>query len=78
MNTPNDSGPETCVVCGKAVAGTSGVTHIYQAGRPFALCCPVCVDMFQRAPARFASGERPQSVVEDLLADLKWKNSSRW
>lgn len=73
MNTPDNPDPDTCVVRGKAVAGTSGVTHIYHAGRPFALCCPTCVDMFPRAPARFASGERPQSVVEDLLAELKWK-----
>jgi hypothetical protein len=35
------------------------------------------MDLFQRAPARFASGERPQTVVEELLSEMKWKDSSR-
>ena len=69
---------ETCAVCGKDVGNTSGVAHIYREGRSFALCCPLCIDLFQRAPKRFASGERPQTIVEELLADMKWKDAGRW
>jgi len=36
---------------------------------------PDVIDVFQRAPDRFASGERPRSVVEDLIDELKWRNS---
>ena len=73
MNDTN----ETCAVCGKDLAGVSGVARLYHDRKPFPLCCPVCMDLFQRAPARFARGERPQTVVEELLAEVKWKNSDR-
>lgn len=74
MNDTN----ETCAVCGKNLASTSGVAHLYHDGKPFPLCCPLCMDLFQRAPARFASGERAQTVVEELLSEIKWKESGRW
>lgn len=67
---------ETCAVCGKELINTSGVAHLYHEGKPFSLCCPMCMDLFQRAPARFASGERPQVVLEELLSEMKWKNIS--
>lgn len=69
---------ETCTVCGKDLINVSGVAHLYHDGKRFPLCCPLCVDLFQRAPARFARGERPQTVVEELLAEMKWKDSGRW
>ena len=69
---------ETCVVCGKSTDGNTVTAHLYHDGRRFALCCPMCVEMFQRAPARFASGERRQSLVEELLAEMKLKNPSQW
>ncbi|MBX3750162.1 MAG: hypothetical protein KF897_08745 [Opitutaceae bacterium] len=75
---PDDAKDETCIVCGKATDGVAGFAHLYHDGRRFALCCPLCVQFFQRAPARFAAGERPQSIVEDLLADVKWKETGRW
>ena len=68
---------ETCVVCGKSTDGNTGTAHLFHDGRSFALCCPVCVEMFQRAPARFASGEKRESLVEELLAEMKWKNPSQ-
>ncbi len=68
-----ESPDTTCAVCDKDLTNATGVAHIYHEGRRFALCCPVCVQLFQRAPARFASGERPQTIVEELVSDLKWK-----
>jgi len=73
MNDTN----ETCAVCGKDLTNVSGVSHLYRDGKPFPLCCPLCIDLFQRAPARFASGERPQTLVEELLAKMKWDDSGR-
>lgn len=66
----------TCDVCGKDVSTAPGVTHVYHDGRQFSLCCALCLDMFQRAPDRFARGERPQTVLEDLMRDLQWHDSS--
>jgi hypothetical protein len=69
-----DESPDTCcAVCSKDVSHVPGVVHLYHEGRRFTLCCPMCIEMFQRAPARFASGERPQSVVEDLIEEIKWR-----
>ncbi|HRE05695.1 MAG TPA: hypothetical protein PKX00_08805 [Opitutaceae bacterium] len=75
---PEDANAETCIVCGKDVTAATNAAHLYHKGRRFALCCPMCVQFFQRAPDRFAAGERPQSIVEDLLADIKWKETGRW
>lgn len=73
----NESTDTTCAVCEKDLTTATGVAHIYQEGRRFALCCPLCVQLFQRAPARFAGGDRPQTIVEELVAELKWKDSGR-
>lgn len=69
---------EICVVCAKATAGNSATAYLYHDGRRFALCCPMCAEMFQRAPARFASGERRETLVEQLLAEMKWKTPGQW
>jgi hypothetical protein len=69
---------EICAVCGKDLANTGGVAHLYRDGKPFPLCCPMCIDLFQRAPKRFASGERPKTIVDELLAEMQWKQGDRW
>ena len=65
---------EICVVCGKSIDGTTGTAHFYHDGRRFTLCCPMCMEMFQRVPARFASGEHRQTLVDELLDKMKWDN----
>lgn len=72
MNADGTS-EEVCSVCGKPAAGQP-FTHLYHAGKRFNLCCPMCVQMFQRAPDRFARGERPQTILQDLLNELKWRD----
>lgn len=64
---------EHCVVCDKTIDGNSGTSHVYHQGRPFALCCPMCLQMFERARDRFARGERPQSLLDELMAKITWK-----
>lgn len=66
---------EVCVVCGKSTEGERGLSHLQHAGRRCALCCPMCLQLFQRAPDRFARGESIKSLVEELLDELKWKDS---
>jgi hypothetical protein len=65
---------ETCTVCGNEAAGGRRFSRLYHDGVAIPLCCPMCIDLFQRAPARFARGERPRSVLEELVATLKWRN----
>lgn len=62
------------VVCGKSTAAVTGGAHIEHAGRSFALCCPMCLQLWKRALYRFVAGARPQSVIDELLNDTKWKN----
>jgi hypothetical protein len=62
-----------CAVCGKVIDRNGGLARIYHQGRSFTLCCPLCLQMFQRARDRFIRGERPQSVVEDLLDQIRWR-----
>lgn len=78
MNSDESSGAETCLVCGKAAESGAAFAHLYHDGHRFPLCCPMCVQMFQRAPERFARGERPQAIVEELLAEMKWKTPDHW
>ena len=68
---------ETCVVCGKSTAGNPGTAHLYHDGHRFALCCPMCMEMFQRAAARFAHGDHPQSLLQQMLDEIQWKDSGR-
>ncbi len=75
---PDESSDGNCLVCGKDLNGASGVAHLYHEGRRFSLCCPMCVQMFQRAPGRFARGENPMTLMEELLAEIKWKETGRW
>lgn len=61
---------ETCIVCGKSTEGTAGFAHLYHDGRRCALCCPMCLQLFERAPDRFARGDRPQSLIEELMQQM--------
>jgi len=65
---------EACTVCGNTAAGGRRFSRLYHSGKAFPLCCPMCIDIFQRAPERIASGDRPRSVLEDLVEKLKWRN----
>lgn len=62
-----------CTVCGKVTGPNGSLARVYHQGRSFTLCCPLCLQLFQRARDRFARGERPQSVVEELLEQIRWK-----
>jgi YHS domain-containing protein len=75
MTNEKSEGSNACVVCGKAVSEDEAVMHRYHEGRRFALCCPTCAEMFNRAPDRFARGERPLTIVQELLDQMRWKDS---
>lgn len=69
------TGNENCAVCGKSTDGTTGAAHLYHQGRRFPVCCPICLQMFERAPDRFARGDRPQSLLDELMEQMTWKDS---
>jgi len=68
------TGPEICIVCGKSTEGDRGFAHRYHVGRRFALCCPLCLQMFEQASDRFAGGDKPQTLLQQLIDEIKWKD----
>lgn len=43
-----DYNEETCVVCGKAVGGGRGYCRLNHEGHMVELCCPLCLETFQK------------------------------
>ncbi|MBI3885382.1 MAG: hypothetical protein HY302_06600 [Opitutae bacterium] len=76
MSDDPDRG-ETCIVCGRSTEGDRGFAHRYLDGRPFAVCGPLCLQLFERASDRFARGDRPQTMLQQLLDEITWRDS-RW
>lgn len=52
MNDPFsfDTSDDTCVVCGQPVSGGRCYSRILYRERKMALCCPLCLETFQKNP----------------------------
>lgn len=44
-----------CIVCGKSVDEGGGLAHIKAGGRMIALCCPLCIETFNKHPTQYLS-----------------------
>jgi len=42
---------ERCAVCEKSVAGGKGYAHIKHGDQMVTLCCPLCLETFEKKPA---------------------------
>jgi ribosomal protein L24E len=42
-----------CIVCGKTVDQGGGMCHIKAGARMIALCCPLCIETFNKDPRRY-------------------------
>lgn len=52
-----------CLVCGKSVEHGGGMCHFKVEDQMVALCCPLCIETFQKNPKRYLSlrkMQRPQ------------------
>ncbi|MBI2518606.1 MAG: hypothetical protein HYV95_17160 [Opitutae bacterium] len=67
---------ETCIVCDKVTTEDHAAAHRYFDGRRFTLCCPICLRIFEQAPDRFARGDRPQTLIQQLIDEIKWRDPS--
>lgn len=47
----------------------------YHEGRRFTVCCPLCLRLFEQARDRFARGDRPLTLLQQLLDEIKWRDS---
>lgn len=57
VSEPLDSQPSAdfCVVCGKPARGVSGYCRLLHEDRMFALCCPLCLETFQKRPEYYVA-----------------------
>ena len=44
-----------CIVCGKSVDEGGGLAHIKAGARMIALCCPLCIETFNKEPKHYLS-----------------------
>lgn len=56
-----------CVVCGKNVQGDSGFARINHKGTMVNLCCPLCLETFQKDPFPYMA----RLTKVELFRDLK-------
>ena len=42
-----------CAVCGKNVQGGGGFARVNRGGRMVELCCPLCLETFEKEPAPY-------------------------
>jgi YHS domain-containing protein len=65
-----ECGAESYAVCGKSLAGSSAHTRLKYGERMVALCCPLCLETFQKSPEDWTRrGETRHEVraIFDLL-----------
>lgn len=49
------NGVEACAVCGKNVEHGGGFARVKREERMVSLCCPLCLETFQRDPAPYVA-----------------------
>lgn len=54
-----------CAVCGKSVGHGEGFSHLNIEGQMIALCCPLCFETFQKAPAEYLGRRAVRKISDD-------------
>jgi hypothetical protein len=49
----SENNAETCVVCGKGVQGGAGFSRVNHGGNMVNLCCPLCLETFEKDPTPY-------------------------
>ena len=57
-------GPDDhCSVCGKTVAGGRGFAHLKQGGVWVTLCCPLCMETFEKSPLDYVNKQKVWQIT---------------
>lgn len=62
-----DSQGESCIVCGKNVENGRGMAHVRQEEIMVALCCPLCMETFQKDPRHYTAKARARRILRGDL-----------
>ena len=55
-----------CIVCGKSVDHGGGLAHIKAGARMIALCCPLCIETFNKDPKHYLSLRFAHEISTEL------------
>jgi hypothetical protein len=50
-----ESFDKQCLVCGKNVENGGGLCHLKVGDNMIALCCPLCIETYEKSPERYAT-----------------------
>lgn len=53
LDSVNESRPARCIVCLKALGPDEALWTVHFRGSEHTVCCPSCVQQFNRSPAQF-------------------------
>jgi hypothetical protein len=51
-----------CIVCGKSVDHGGGLAHIKAGAKMIALCCPLCIETFNKDPMHYLKLRRANEL----------------
>jgi hypothetical protein len=57
---------ETCVVCGKTLRPGEALAKIHSGGSKLPICCPLCLDAYQRDPKPYLERLARQVFLREL------------
>lgn len=58
-----------CIVCGKSVEHGGGMCHIEVEGHMAAICCPLCMEAFNKNPENYVRRQEVRTIVGEALGD---------
>ena len=53
-----------CIVCGKSVEGGGGMCHIEVKGHMTSICCPSCLETFNKDPKTYVRRQEARTIID--------------
>lgn len=66
-NIGEENWDQHCIVCDKSVDHGGGMAHFKVEGEMIALCCPLCIETFNKEPKRYLSLRKLQRSGQSPL-----------
>ena len=62
-NLGEENWDQSCIVCHKSVDHGGGMAHFKVEGEMIALCCPLCIETFNKNPKQYLSLRKLQRAL---------------
>lgn len=67
MSTETPEWDAVCAVCGKSVDHGGGLSHMKFEDAMIALCCPLCIETFNKDPKPYLRRRGVRKLADDAL-----------